>query len=109
MSEGSLKMCDRSQRIADEYCREVALRPKQEPELVLAKARQNLNRMRPHCDGRLIAQWERALALPIDRLEALLLSPEGADLRRNSPFAGLLSESRRLNILQAIRRETARA
>lgn len=102
-------MIDRSQRIADAYCRVVAVQLRQRPETVLAKARANLARMRPHCHGSLIDGWERALSLPADRLEALLMSPEGAELRRNSPFAGLLTEAQRLDILQAVRRETAGA
>ena len=98
-------MTDRSQRIADAYCRGVAARLKQNPNAVLAKARQNLDRMRPHCHPELVGEWERALARPLDRITTLLTGPRGAGLRRNHPFASVLSEAQRRRILRGVRLE----
>lgn len=102
-------MIDRSQRIADAYCRRVAEQLRRDPEAVLAKARINLERMRPHCHPDLVAQWHRALTLPPEQLAAVLTAPEGAELRRNSPFAGVLDERMRQRILESVQREAGRA
>ena len=102
-------MDDRSQKIADAYCRGVAARLKRNPNVVLAKARENLDRMRPHCHPELVGRWERALARPVDRIAVLLTSPRGAGLRRNHPFAGVLSVAERRRILQGVRLEASGA
>jgi hypothetical protein len=102
-------MIDRSQRIVDAYCRGVAVRLKRNPNAVLSKARENLDRMRPHSHPELVSEWERAISRPIDRIAMLLTGPRGAGLRRNHPFAGVLSEAERRRILRNVRREARRA
>jgi hypothetical protein len=98
-------MHDRSQKIADAYCRRVAARLKRNPNGVLAKARRNLDRMRSHCHPDLVVEWEQVLARPVDRIAVLLTGARGAGLRRNHPFAGVLSEAERRRILRAVRFE----
>lgn len=102
-------MTDRSQRIADAYCRGVVARLVRDPEFVLAKGRDNLGRMRLQCHPDLVREWTRVLALPVDRIAALLTGGRGAALRRNHPFAGVLSEVERRRILRDVWRETVGA
>jgi uncharacterized protein YmfQ (DUF2313 family) len=102
-------MIDRTQRLADEYCRRVAKRLRTNPDLVLAKASVNLDRMAPHCHPALIEQWETLLALPADLVAERLVGARAAVLRRNHPFAGVIGQTERQKILRAVRREAARA
>lgn len=77
------------------------------PDRVLAKARGNLVRMLTrHQRGqaaRWLGEWERLLAGPPGPiLEALTSrSPKSRELRQNSPFAGVLNERERRQVLDA--------
>jgi uncharacterized protein YmfQ (DUF2313 family) len=102
-------MIDRSQRLADAYCRRVAQRLRKEPDLVVAKARSNLKRMAPHCHSTLIERWETLLARPAARMARDITAARNAELRRNHPFAGVVGKAEREKILRAVRREAARA
>lgn len=98
---------DRTQRLADLYCARVADLLVAEPDRVYAKAAANLDRMAPHCSPRLIADWQSVLARPAADLRAALTSPREPEriLRRNHPFAGLLPESERQDMVRSVWRK----
>ncbi|HEY1457994.1 MAG TPA: hypothetical protein VGF15_05710 [Solirubrobacteraceae bacterium] len=56
-------------------------------------------------DPRYADQWEHVLARPVSEIRKALIedSQTGDDLRQNSPFAGVLSEPERRQILRATR------
>jgi excisionase family DNA binding protein len=81
-----------------------------EPNAVIAKARDNLNRWtsmhRP--DGmtvRYFEQWRRVLDAGLDAIVDVVNSPsqEARELRQNSPFAGILPDETRLRVLRAFK------
>jgi len=80
-----------------------------DPDAVLDRARQNLTKLQQtHTRGqgaRWLAEWERILNGPIEGvLDALTsTSPRARELRQNSPFAGLLTERERTEVLDAFR------
>ncbi len=100
---------DRTQRLADAYCRRVAEELAANPARVMAKAAANLERMAPHCHPRLVAAWRAVLARPVPELAAFLVSadPAAAELRRNHPFAGVLPERERQDIVRQVWRAQA--
>jgi hypothetical protein len=55
-------------------------------------------------DPRYADQWETVLRRPVAEIKALISAdtPEGRDLRQNSPFAGMLTEAERRRILQDV-------
>jgi excisionase family DNA binding protein len=84
------------------------------PEHARTLALQNLERMRSTSRGqtrRWMGEWARLLEGPTDRLLRVLVapSPRSRELRQNSPFAGLLTESERLSVLQAWERSRSQA
>jgi hypothetical protein len=56
-------------------------------------------------DARYADRWEQLLNRPVPEIRRALLDegPEADDLRQNSPFAGLLSETERRRILREVR------
>jgi excisionase family DNA binding protein len=80
-----------------------------DPERVLATARRNLARLRAaHPRGAVTAdfdEWAALLDGPLDTLLDVLVSPSAraAELRQNSPFAGVLTERERAKALAAFR------
>ena len=78
-----------------------------DPEGVLEHARSNLGRMRAaHARGqagRWLDAWAKLLDGPAeDVMEALTSrSPRSRELRQNSPFAGVLDEAERLQVLES--------
>jgi hypothetical protein len=56
-------------------------------------------------DPRYADQWERLLRAPLAEIKRKITdeSPQGRDLRQNSPLAGMLSEPERRRILEASR------
>jgi excisionase family DNA binding protein len=92
------------------YCLLLSARLVADPEAVLAKARENLEVMRTALDDgssdRWLDRWEQMLDGP---LEAILhvftaLDEESIELRHMAPFAGLLTDEERLQIIAATRR-----
>ncbi len=84
----------------------VAGRVVREPELALNVARRNLERHRQSKRSeRWTGEWEKLLGGPIERILFTLTSPTplNRELRQNSPFAGLLSETERDQVLRAFR------
>jgi excisionase family DNA binding protein len=81
-----------------------------DPDGVLGKARRNLANLRSvHARGQAaywLAEWEEILVGPIEGVLDVLtsLTPRARDLRQNSPFAGVLTERERQQILDAFRR-----
>ena len=84
-----------------------------DPEL-LDKARKNLRRRRDNYDPDalppFIEKWEELLARPAQELAAFLVAvtDDAVSLRHFSPFAGVLTEEERLNILDAFVQEIRR-
>jgi hypothetical protein len=81
-----------------------------EPDAVISKARDNLNRWtgmhRP--DGmtvRYFEEWKRVLDDGLDAIVDVVISPsqEARELRQNSPFAGVLPDEMRLQVLRTFK------
>jgi excisionase family DNA binding protein len=81
-----------------------------DPEGVLSQARRALAHLRTvHRRGqaaRWLAEWEVILGGPVERVLETLTSPtpRARDLRQNSPFAGVLTEKERAQVLQSFQR-----
>ncbi len=81
-----------------------------DPDRVLGKARDNLDRLLRQHQGTMAEVWlqrwqERINAGPGAVLKALTSEdPESVELRQNSPFAGVLPQPQRLKILEAFAR-----
>jgi hypothetical protein len=79
-----------------------------DPDRVRKEARSDLSLMRTTRRGagrRWLDEWDRLLRGPVEGiLEALTSrSPRSRELRQNSPFAGVLSEEERHQVLSAFR------
>ena len=78
-----------------------------DPEAVLGKAAENLDRLLVQHHGTMAEVWllrwrEKLGAGPGAVLEALTSQdPESVELRQNSPFAGVLSQPQRQRVLEA--------
>lgn len=78
-----------------------------DPDRVIAKAKANLARLQSiHRRGRVtasLAEWGRILDQGVDAVFETLTSrsPRAAELRQNSPFAGVLPEATRRRALDA--------
>lgn len=79
-----------------------------DPDGVLAKARENLNRWRGmhRSDGMTVGcfqKWERVLDDGLDSVVEVVTSPteEACELRQNSPFAGVLTDETRVAVLRS--------
>ncbi len=75
-----------------------------DPDVALATARGNLVNMRGATKGsatRWLAEWERLISGPVEQLLIAYTSRDlrGRELRQNSPFAGLLSDEERAEVL----------
>jgi excisionase family DNA binding protein len=85
-----------------------------DPERALEIARRNLQTMQPTARGqarRWLEEWAHLLEGPLHRLLDALTSPspKGRELRQNAPFAGVLSDHARGDVLDAWRRGKTRA
>lgn len=83
------------------------------PEEVLDKARRNLSVMwdrHPHSRG-VLAEWREILRWPVARIAAMLVdpSPEARELRKVTPFAGVLDPRTRAEVYRRFARAEARA
>lgn len=81
-----------------------------DPEDALEAARVEVAKMRPQARGQArdwLSEWEKLLDGPVLRLLDQLTdrSLRGRELRQNSPFAGLLSDGERAEVLAAWRRD----
>ena len=77
-----------------------------DPETARATAMRNLNEMRATARGRAkswLDEWERLLEGSVPALLAAMTSRSqyGRDLRQNSPFAGILNDDERAEVLEA--------
>ncbi|MEH1030680.1 helix-turn-helix domain-containing protein [Micromonospora profundi] len=81
-----------------------------DPDAVLGKARENLDRLlRQHRDTMTevwLKRWEIKIEEGVGAVLKTLTSddPEAVELRQNSPFAGVLSQSQRKKILESFTR-----
>jgi transcriptional regulator with XRE-family HTH domain len=86
----------------------VAVKLREDPVPVMAKARQNIEKMRSIGPGEQhwVNVWESVLALGVGHIEALLTSTDqfARDLRQSSPFAGVLSVDERRGVLDGFQR-----
>jgi transcriptional regulator with XRE-family HTH domain len=86
----------------------VARRLLAEPALVLAKARQNIERMRAAATHEFawIDIWEGLLGLGPESIATILVSKDqfARDLRQSSPFAGVLTDSERVEAIRGVTR-----
>jgi transcriptional regulator with XRE-family HTH domain len=86
----------------------VAARLREKPADVLAKAQENIDKMRSigSSEQRWVDVWESLLALGAGHVQALLTSTDqfARDLRQSSPFAGVLAEEERREILRGLQR-----
>jgi excisionase family DNA binding protein len=80
-----------------------------EPDLVLGRARENLDRFSKVHAGTMAEHWldlwRGTLNSGLDRVLGVLVSDtsEAAELRQNSPFTGILSEEERRRVLDSFR------
>ena len=81
-----------------------------EPDLVLSRAHENLDRFsRIHAGTmaeRWLDLWRLTLNSGLDRVLTVLVSdaPEATELRQNSPFTGILSQDERNRVLDSFRK-----
>jgi excisionase family DNA binding protein len=81
-----------------------------EPDLVLTRARENLDRFSKVHAGtmaeRWLDLWRLTLDSGLDHVLTVLVSgaPEATELRQNSPFTGILSEEERKSVLDSFRK-----
>jgi excisionase family DNA binding protein len=88
----------------------IASRLVAEPDLVLGRARANLDRFVAVHAGTMAAHWlglwRNALDAGPDQVLTALVSeaPQAAEMRQNSPFAGILPPDERRAVLESFRR-----
>lgn len=92
--------------------RAIGRRLEEEPEAVLARARENLVLMRrshPGAEG-LFREWEVLLDRPVRELVPVLTDPgpRARELRHVTPFAGILSAAERTAVYRSFRKEESR-
>ena len=86
----------------------IAGRIAQDPAAALRKASSNLEKMRKTARGQTnlwLDEWERLLKGPVERVLEQLVSraSKGREMRQNSPFANLLSDTERQTVQSAWR------
>ena len=101
---------DRTQRIADLYCARALELNRADLETLRQRALRNLARMREQgsASPALLARWTAVAENP-DSFRWVLTAPDAdaAELRRNHPLAGALSEAERQEIVRRTRDEPA--
>lgn len=82
-----------------------------EPDMVLDRARHNLERMRSQHPGAepLRQEWDRVLRLRIEGIVEVMVDPcmHARDLRQVTPFAGVLSPSERTRVYREFAEQDA--
>jgi transposase len=93
----------REERVSYELHRAVAEKVAEDPQVVLSKARTNLQklaaRVRDTYAQGWVAEWEKLITLgDVQQIRDVMLSSDerGIDLRQMTPFAGVLSQEERL-------------
>lgn len=92
----------REERVAMELHRELARKLRRDPKRVLAVAPKNLDRLRARLTSPIsktwVNRWDQLIDGPVDVLITGMLAdtPEGRELRQNSPFTGALTQDERL-------------
>lgn len=86
-----------------------------EPDFVLTRARENLDRFSQVHTGTMaeywLNLWRETLDSGPDRVLTVLVSdtPEARELRQNSPFTGILSPEERRTVLNSFREQWSRS
>ncbi|MET7819716.1 helix-turn-helix domain-containing protein [Micromonospora zamorensis] len=81
-----------------------------DPDEILSKARENLDRLLRQHQGTMteiwLKRWQEKINEGVGAVLKVLASedPEAVELRQNSPFAGVLSESQRKKVLESFTR-----
>ena len=95
----------RSMFLHEEIARELA----RDPARVLAKARENLRRIRAANPGAapILREWRVLLARPLEDLIAVMRDPEprARELRHVTPFAGVLTPAQRADVYRRFREQ----
>ncbi|MHA6668595.1 helix-turn-helix domain-containing protein [Homoserinimonas sp. A447] len=96
----------REERVTMELHRELARKLREDPQRVLAVAPKNLDRLRTRLTSPIgqswVNRWAELINSPLDVLIAGMLAdtPQGRELRQNSPFAGALTQDERLAAIE---------
>jgi transcriptional regulator with XRE-family HTH domain len=96
----------REERVTFELHRALASKLSSDPQAVLALVPNNLARLRARLTSPIgrqwVDRWAELLDSPVDVLIAGMLAdtPEGRELRQNSPFAGALTQDERLAAIE---------
>jgi hypothetical protein len=99
---GALPTDRREERVTMELHLTLAQKLRSDPQAVLAVTPNNLERLRSRLSSPIgqgwVSRWAELLDGPVEDLISGMLAdtPEGRDLRQNSPFAGALTQSERI-------------
>ena len=104
----------REDRRSVAFHRAIAKKLLREPVEVVAKAGRNMAKLvsvvdvSHPCGAQLVSAWWRWLALPPEELARRIVDDDGwleRDMRQSSPFAGVLTEQERYEVLAEFRRD----
>lgn len=96
----------REERVTMELHRALANKLKSDPKVALGVAPKNIDRLRTRLTSPIgqkwVDRWVELVNSPVDLLIAGMLAdtPEGRELRQNSPFAGALTQDERLAAIE---------
>ncbi|MDZ7676926.1 MAG: hypothetical protein U5K29_00035 [Acidimicrobiales bacterium] len=81
-----------------------------DPEAALDRARRRLQHqledpVTPRASRRWLTEWKMVIERPLVDIVAVLLDPSqrGCEMRQHTPFAGLLSDQERLDVIRSLR------
>ena len=104
----------REDRRSVAFHRAIAKRLLSNPADVVAKARRNMAKLASvvdvshPCGAQLVSAWRQWLSLPPEELARRMVDADGwleRDMRQSSPFAGVLTEQERYQVLAEFRRD----
>lgn len=101
----------REERVTMELHRALAIRLRTDPRAVLAVVPDNLVRLRARLRSPIgqkwVDRWAELVDSPVDLLILGMLAdtPEGRELRQNSPFAGALTQGERVAAIERANQE----
>lgn len=96
----------REERVTMELHRALAIKLQIDPQAVLGVVPDNLSRLRARLSSPIgqqwVNRWAELMDSPVDQLIQGMLedTPEGRELRQNSPFAGALTQGERLAAIE---------
>ena len=101
----------REERVTMELHRTLASKLRNDPQTVLKVVPDNLDRLRSRLTSPIgqqwVSRWVELMDSPVDLLIHGMLAdtPEGRELRQNSPFAGALTQGERLAAIERANQE----